>query len=252
MNHLLYILFSLLLLSCSFAHSEKAKTENKEPKKNITGIWVHKYSKFNTGPEYAADERPFPEPPFNTFLVKDSTIDFFNYPYEFLYSFNYKRNGNKITILNDKHNFLKNYHFLLVDSLIHFSNKTIFHENEKDWLELIEKYERDSVDFSTLQVLKKDTIHYKLLAGSWALNTSFSAEDGSDPIELIFPLKFPHKLSFPISQMDTAANKQLVQLKIEGKNKWFKIRFRSQYSVEMIPYGWKLEDCPAIVYYQMD
>lgn len=245
---LLFCLFlSILLLSCS-SHSQNEKVANQEPEKDITGVWTHRYSAWNNGPEHIPNEWPFPDPPFDTFFVTDSTIDFFNYPYEFLYSYKYQRKGNKLTILNSNNNELTNFRIQLDDTLLHFSYKITYHNNGNDWIEFIEKYTRDSVDLSVLALLKKDTINYKLLEGKWDLNTIYSAEDGSEPIDLVFPLKFPLKFKFPIAQLDTATNKQLVQLKIEGKNRWFKIRMHSRYSFELMPYGWSLEKCPQIYY----
>lgn len=243
MKYLRILCLSFSVFSCSAL----VKTDTEQT--NIKGVWTLKYSSFDTGPKYASSEEPLPEPPFNTLLVTDSTISFFYYPLTFLYTCSYTRSSDKILLVHPKNILPDAREIRLEDSLMTFTNQT---GQGDDWLRLTDKFVRDSVDPGILGLLKRDSINYKLLPGKWILQKSVSANDGSEPQELYFPIRLPGEISISAEERDTATNKSLIRLNIEGKNRLFKIGFLTAYSITIWPYGWQVENCPSIIYSQAD
>ena len=135
------------------------------------------------------------------------------------------------------------YDVVWVDSVLRFTNRT---GTGDSWRTLIEEFSQKSVDLEILKVLKRDTLNYKLLFGSWELEHFLNLDDGSEPMELSFPIALPDELNLSPENLDTAVSKQVIRVKIGQEERPFWVLFLNQYAIELIPYHWDSGPCPYI------
>lgn len=236
-----------LLFSCNGQDQRENDSSGQSPTA-IKGIWNMKLSDCTTINPKGISEAPIPRELFNTIVIDDSTISFFDYPYEFVFSYTYQRSADELQLkgLSDS------YEFQLKDSML-FVTET---QKEGDCLQHLEKYGRsrgnlhqDTVNPRLLEALKKDTINFSMLAGKWTLSTERHLNDGSDPVKLKFSFKIPHVMNFPNQNMDTTLSKQIVSLDVNGKKKPFLISLMDDHSFWLSPWHWEL-DGPEMIYYK--
>ena len=99
---ILLLLVVLFLCSC-----------NEKPKVNIQGTWSLASRNFTdidstSTVEYLPEEF-FGAPYFNTVLIEDSTISFFRYPVQFLFTYKYAYFSNQLSIIKNGRNFFDAY-----------------------------------------------------------------------------------------------------------------------------------------------
>lgn len=244
---LAYLFFiSTLLFSCS-SHSEKNKEEKSIPK-NIKGVWNLKSREPGKVNPEGVSEDTDPEELFNTIEINNSTISFYRYPFDLIFTYHYQQDGNQLNV----NGLVENYQLQFKDSSLLISET---HDNW-NFLTYLQKYERsrgnynqDTVNLELLRTLKRDTINYNVLLGKWRLDTERNLNDGSEPIPLHFSPGIPHQLSFPNQKMDTTVSKQLINLNVNGKKRPFLIWIRDKYTFRLFPWHWESDD-PEMIYYR--
>jgi hypothetical protein len=232
-----------LLILVLFFYSCKEK-----PPIKIQGVWTLESRNFtDIDPTSAVEYLPeeiFGAPYFNTLLIKDSTISFFRYPLQFLFTCKYKHAPNQLSVIQIESDFFDSYQIKLNDSLLVFTEKV----NSSEWSEIIESYALDSLNLASLDLLEKDTINYESLLGKWELEKFIHLNDGSEPYEKRFPFVLPATLSFTSKDFKLEGKSNFLSLQIQGKKRRFKIVLYNQYHFRLIPYEWTPKDCPSIVY----
>lgn len=242
-----FLLLVTLLFSCVSPSKHSEDVASHTPK-NIKGVWNLKSREpMEVNPD-GINEDADPEELFNTLEINDSTISFYRYPFEHLFTYPYTRNGNEILVKG----LFKNYRLELEDTWLLITEKYTngnylrynHHYNRSRG-----NYNQDTVEMNLLRALKRDTINYHHLLGKWRLSTERNPNDGSDIIKLEFPFAIPHQLTFPNQKMDTTISKQIISLNVKGKKMPFVMTILDRYSFRLFPWHWEL-DGPEMIYYR--
>jgi hypothetical protein len=249
-KYLLFLGLSAILLSCHGERPTENTSRARQTPEDIQGIWNLKSRDCAKENPEGVSEAPIPGEKFNTIEADDSTLSFYRYPYEYLFSYKYKRKANELFL----DGFSDSYQFQLHDSSLFVTEKW----KEGDCLERVEKfgrspgnYNQDTVNPRLLESLKRDIINFEMLTGKWELSTERSMNDGSEPVKLEFPFKIPHVLTFPNPNMDTATSRRIIFLKVNGKKKPFLISLMDDHSFRLSSWQWTL-DCPEMIYHKQD
>src|SRR5688572_15120654 len=148
-KYLLLVALSTFLFSCNGGSQPEKDSVVRPAIKEIKGIWNLKFrdcAKINPG---GISEAQPPEALFNTIVVEDSTISFYRYPYEFIFSYTYQRNRDKLMLKDFPHP----YTFQIKDSMLIVTET----QQKGDCLTQIEKYGRSRGNRN------QDTVHPPLL-----------------------------------------------------------------------------------------
>lgn len=218
------MLTSLIILLVSFTFiqcNEETKKRPPEIKININGYWIVSTRQFkNEIPK----NQPCPTPdawfePYalgTHFVIANDSISLFRYPFEYYGTFKYEIKDNFLLV---KTNQTSTFEFLIhkVDErTIQFDFKEAV--ATKCILSANAEYVKFDPDPSILSKLKKDSVSYASLAGSWwHLRKEISYEDGTEPTILKFPNGMPDSLYITEEMLSANHTHPYVYMRLNGQ-----------------------------------
>ncbi len=169
------------------------------------------------------------------------SMEVFSYPLEYHESFTYEIKGDKV-LLGPKSGARTGDDVVT----IRVDQDSLWRINTFEIYQMTGHFYRDTLDPSTLAMLRKDSINADALLGRWRLDTVVSVDYDEDYV-IDLPFDIPETLTFSEKDIENVEGR-VISVKVNSKPRPFRIGYEGRYRIWLNPDGWYSEGLPPIEY----